>query len=52
MRINFKKKKFQDVNNDITKVHLFTNRIMGLMSPLMMVVMNGITLTIYWLGAT
>lgn len=48
----FQEEKFQDVNNDITKVHLFTNRIMGLMSPLMMVVMNGITLTIYWLGAT
>ncbi|MDE5556204.1 MAG: ABC transporter ATP-binding protein/permease [Ruminococcus sp.] len=47
----YQEKKFDKVNTDITKNHLFTSRIMGLMMPVMMMAMNGLTLAIYWIGA-
>ncbi len=47
----YQQDKFEKVNNDITSTHLFITRVMGLMFPLLMLVMNGITLTIYWYGA-
>ena len=48
----YQENKFEKVNNDVTGVNLFVNRIMGLMQPSMMLIMNGISLTIYWLGAS
>ena len=48
----YQAEKFGKVNEEVTRVNLFTNRVMGLMSPFMMLVMNGITLAIYWLGAS
>ncbi|MDE6538873.1 MAG: ABC transporter ATP-binding protein/permease [Ruminococcus sp.] len=47
----YQEKKFDKVNTNITKNHLFTSRIMGLMMPVMMMAMNGLTLAIYWIGA-
>lgn len=47
----YQEKKFDKVNDDITKNHLFTSRIMGLMMPVMLMAMNGLTLAIYWIGA-
>ncbi|MDE6501083.1 MAG: ABC transporter ATP-binding protein/permease [Ruminococcus sp.] len=47
----YQEKKFDNVNDAITKNHLFTSRIMGLMMPVMMMAMNGVTLAIYWIGA-
>ena len=44
--------KFEDVNTDVMKNNLFINRVMGIMQPGMMLVMNGLTLAIYWIGAT
>ncbi|MDO5330560.1 MAG: ABC transporter ATP-binding protein [Bacillota bacterium] len=44
--------KFDKANTDLMKVGLFTGRIMNLMNPIMMITMNGITLGIYWLGAS
>ena len=48
---NYQEQKFEKVNNDITKNNLFTSRAMGFMSPIMTLVMNGLTLAIYWIGA-
>jgi len=48
----YQEQKFAEVNKEVTSVNLFVNRIMGLMQPAMMLIMNGITLTIYWLGAS
>lgn len=48
----YQEEKFGKVNEEVTRVNLFTNRVMGLMIPFMMLVMNGITLAIYWLGAS
>lgn len=47
----YQEKKFAKVNDSITKNQLFTSRIMGLMMPVMMMAMNGMTLAIYWIGA-
>lgn len=47
----YQENKFASVNNDITSNHLFTARTMGLMMPLMTLVMNGLMLAIYWIGA-
>ena len=44
-------KRFKNVNNDLTKTNLFIQRLMSGMMPLMMLVMNGISLLIVWNGA-
>ena len=44
--------KFEKANTDITKTQLFAGRLMSLMSPVMMLIMNGVALAIYWLGAS
>lgn len=44
-------KKFEQVNQEITRNHLFTARAMGLLNPVMTVCLNGLTLAIYWIGA-
>ncbi len=48
---NYQGQKFEKVNNDITTNHLFTARTMGFMMPVMTLVMNGLMLAIYWIGA-
>jgi ATP-binding cassette subfamily B protein len=47
----YEQAKFEKVNKDVTKTNLFVNRIMGFMFPIMFFIMNGISLTVYWLGA-
>ena len=47
----YQEQKFEKVNNAITKNHLLTSRTMGIMSPIMTFVMNGLMLAIYWIGA-
>lgn len=47
----YQEKKFDVVNTAITKNHLFTSRIMGIMMPIMTMAMSGLTLAIYWIGA-
>lgn len=43
--------KFEKANQDLTRTNLFINRLMSLMMPLMMFIMNGITLLIIWVGS-
>lgn len=43
--------KFEKTNDKITKNHLFTSRAMGVMMPMLTLVMNGVILAIYWIGA-
>lgn len=47
----FQQNKFERVNEDFTNTNLFTGRVMAFMNPLMSLVMNGISLAIYWIGA-
>ncbi len=43
--------RFDKANQDLTRTNLFISRTMSLMMPLMMLVMNGITLLIVWVGS-
>ena len=43
--------RFDDANQRLTKTMLFTNRVMTLMMPCMMLIMYGLTILIVWVGA-
>ena len=43
--------KFEGVNKDLTKTQLFVNRVMALLWPGMDLVMNGLCVAIYFIGA-
>lgn len=47
----YQNNKFEKANNDITKTHLFINKFMSVFDPAMMIVMNGLPLSIYVIGA-
>ena len=47
----FQTNKFQECNTKLTKNNLFANRIMAIMSPGMSLLMTGLSLAIYWIGA-
>ncbi|MGF7060374.1 ABC transporter ATP-binding protein [Brassicibacter mesophilus] len=47
----FEEKRFDEANKNLTDTNLFVNRIMVVMFPTMMLIMNGITLLIVWVGA-
>ncbi len=47
----YQEEKFEKANNDLTKTNLFTNRTMAIMMPTMGLIMSGISLAIYWIGA-
>ena len=44
-------KRFDKANIDLTKTNLFVNRTMSFMMPTLMLIMNGISLLIVWVGA-
>ncbi|MDR3573015.1 MAG: ABC transporter ATP-binding protein [Anaerolineaceae bacterium] len=48
---NFEEKRFDKANQDLTDVNLFVNRVMVVMMPGMMLIMNGVSLLIIWVGA-
>lgn len=48
---DFEEERFDKANKDLTKTNLFVNRAMATMMPVMMLIMNGITLLIVWVGA-
>lgn len=43
--------RFNDANQELTSTHLFTSRIMAIMSPVMTLIMSGLSLSIYFIGA-
>lgn len=43
--------RFDEANQSLTKVMLFTNRTMSFMMPALMVVMNGVSILIVWVAA-
>ena len=47
----FEESRFDKANVDLTSNSLFINRVMVTMMPVMMLVMNGVTLLILWVGA-
>ena len=49
---SFQNEKFGVTNNEITSNNLFTFRALGLLMPLMTLAMYGLTVVIYWIGAS
>lgn len=47
----YQEKKFEKVNGDVTGTTLFSNRTMAFMLPSIQLIMNGLSLAIYWIGA-
>ena len=47
----FEEKRFDKANRDLTDTSLFVNRVMVVMMPVMMLIMNGLSLLIIWVGA-
>ena len=50
-RIDHEKKRFDEANVDLTNTSIRVNKIMALMMPLMMLIMNLTTIAIVWFGA-
>jgi len=50
-RQEFEQDRFDKANRDLTSTMLFVNRVMVIMMPVMMLVMNGLSLLIIWIGA-
>ena len=47
----YQEEKFEKVNEDLTDTHWFTSKTMAFMMPTIMMIMNGLSLAIYWIGA-
>lgn len=47
----YQEKKFDEANENLTKVNLFVERVMALLNPSLSLIMNGMSLAIYWVGA-
>jgi len=50
-RVSNEKKKFKDANDDLTNTTIKVNKIMALLMPLMMLLMNITTIAIVWLAS-
>lgn len=47
----YQEEKFEQANEELTKTQLFTSRGMAVMMPMMSMIMSGLSLAIYWIGA-
>ena len=50
-REKFEEERFDRANRDLMSTQLFTGRVMTIMMPAMMLIMNGISIMIVWFGA-
>ncbi|GGH11664.1 ABC transporter ATP-binding protein [Paenibacillus segetis] len=48
---DYQEKKFEEANEELTSTQLYTSRAMAIMMPVMMMIMSGLSLAIYWIGA-
>ncbi|MGF2055927.1 ABC transporter ATP-binding protein [Vagococcus fluvialis] len=49
---DYQEKKFDDANETLMRTNVFTNRTFAFLMPGIQLVMSGLTLSIYWLGAS
>jgi len=49
---NLQEEKFKKVNDNLTATSLFVNRVTAFMFPSMQLIMNGLNVALYWIGAT
>lgn len=47
----FEENRFDEVNTDLKKTQLFVNRVMGMFMPIVMVVMNGVSIAVIWIAS-
>ena len=47
----YQEEKFEETNNNLTKTQMFNQRMMSIMSPFMYLIMNTLTLAIYFVGS-
>jgi len=47
----YQEQKFDKANAELTDTNLYTNRVMAVMMPSIQMVMNGLSLALYWVGA-
>ena len=47
----YQETKFEKANDELKRTQLFANRTMTILMPGIMLVMNGLTLAVYWVGA-
>ncbi|MDI7246990.1 MAG: ABC transporter ATP-binding protein [Bacillota bacterium] len=50
-RTDYERKRFHDANLDLTETSVRVNRLMALLMPVMMLIMNSTTVAIIWFGA-
>ena len=48
----YQEDKFEKTNKKLTNTQLFNQKVMSLMSPMMYLIMNGVSLSIYFVGAS
>lgn len=48
---NYQDKKFEEANEEVTRLNLFVSRLMAIMNPIMQAISSGLILAIYWIGA-
>lgn len=48
---SFEEERFDKTNRDLTATSLFINRLMVIMMPFMMLIMNGLSMAVIWAGA-
>ncbi|MBE7722432.1 ABC transporter ATP-binding protein [Lacrimispora indolis] len=48
---DYQEKKFREANEELTGTQLYTGRAMAIMMPIMSMIMSGLSLSIYWIGA-
>ena len=48
---DYQNKKFDETNTDMMKKQLFNQRMFAFLQPVLQLVMNGLSLAIYWVGA-
>ena len=48
---DYEEAKFETANKELTDTNLFTQRVMAIMMPGMSAIMNGLNLSIFWIGA-
>lgn len=48
----YQEKKFDAANSELTDTNLFANRVMSVLMPGIQLIMSGLTLSIYWIGAS
>lgn len=47
----YQQEKFEKTNSTLTKIHTFNQRLLSIISPVMSIIMQGLTLAIYFTGA-